>query len=87
MTGVVRDSATREPLPGVTAVVGDGSGRHVFTRTYAEHQSAVAEYLKRYRAQRTPQAPQWSLLVATEVSQPFLPSKSQSAWPAAQGMR
>jgi len=32
--------------------VGDGSGRHVFTRTYAEHRTAVAEYLRRYRAQR-----------------------------------
>ena len=32
--------------------VGDGSGRHVFSRTYAEHRAAVAEYLQRYRAQR-----------------------------------
>ena len=30
--------------------VGDGSGRHVFTRTLAEHQSAVQDYLQRYRA-------------------------------------
>lgn len=51
--------ATAHPAPGDAlffVAVGDGSGRHVFTRTYAEHQSAVAEYLKRYRAQRTPQA-------------------------------
>ncbi len=33
--------------------VGDGSGRHVFTKTYSEHQTAVAEYLKRYREQRS----------------------------------
>ncbi len=32
--------------------VGDGSGRHVFTKTYAEHQTAVAEYLRRYRENR-----------------------------------
>lgn len=51
--------AVAHPAPGDTlffVAVGDGSGRHVFTRTYAEHQSAVAEYLKRYRAQRTTQA-------------------------------
>lgn len=52
--------ATAHPAPGDAlffVAVGDGSGRHVFTRTYAEHQSAVAEYLKRYRAQRTTRAP------------------------------
>lgn len=51
--------ATAHPASGDAlffVAVGDGSGRHVFTRTYAEHQSAVAEYLKRYRAQRTQQA-------------------------------
>lgn len=30
--------------------VGDDSGRHVFSRTYAEHQAAVREYVRRYRA-------------------------------------
>jgi UPF0755 protein len=47
--------ATAHPAPGDAlffVAVGDGSGRHVFTRTYAEHQTAVAEYIKRYRAQR-----------------------------------
>ncbi len=29
--------------------IGDGSGRHVFTRTLAEHQQAVREYLQRLR--------------------------------------
>ncbi len=51
--------ATAHPAPGDAlffVAVGDGSGRHVFTRTYAEHQGAVAEYLKRYRAQRTTRA-------------------------------
>ena len=32
--------------------VGDGSGRHVFTRSLAEHQAAVQAYLQRYRQQR-----------------------------------
>jgi UPF0755 protein len=32
--------------------VGDGSGRHVFTRSLAEHQMAVRAYLERYRAQQ-----------------------------------
>jgi UPF0755 protein len=30
--------------------VGDGSGRHVFTRSLAEHEAAVRQYLQRYRA-------------------------------------
>lgn len=34
--------------------VGDGSGRHVFSRTYAEHNVAVREYVQRYRAQQGP---------------------------------
>ncbi len=37
--------------------VGDGSGRHVFTRTLGEHQTAVREYLQRYRQQRQTPAP------------------------------
>ena len=32
--------------------VGDGSGRHVFSRTYAEHNVAVREYVQRLRANR-----------------------------------
>lgn len=47
--------AVAHPAPGDAlffVAVGDGSGRHVFTRTYAEHQGAVADYLRRYREQR-----------------------------------
>lgn len=36
--------------------VGDGSGRHVFTRSLAEHEGAVRAYLQRYRQQRKAQA-------------------------------
>ena len=35
--------------------VGDGSGRHVFSRNLAEHQAAVRAYLQRYRARRSGQ--------------------------------
>jgi UPF0755 protein len=34
--------------------VGDGSGRHVFSKTLAEHEAAVREYIRRYRAQYGP---------------------------------
>ena len=47
--------ATAHPAPGDAlffVAVGDGSGRHVFTKTYAGHQSAVADYIKRYREQQ-----------------------------------
>ncbi len=36
--------------------VGDGSGRHVFAKTYAEHQANVGNYLRKYRASRSPAA-------------------------------
>ncbi len=32
--------------------VGDGSGRHVFTRSLGEHEAAVREYMQRYRQQQ-----------------------------------
>jgi UPF0755 protein len=32
--------------------VGDGSGRHVFTKSLVDHENAVREYLRNYRAQR-----------------------------------
>lgn len=46
--------ATAHPAPGDAlffVAEGDGSGRHVFTKTYGEHRVAVAEYVKRYREQ------------------------------------
>ena len=47
--------ATAHPAPGDAlffVAVGDGSGRHVFSKTYAEHQVAVVDYVKRYREQQ-----------------------------------
>ncbi|MDQ3494276.1 MAG: endolytic transglycosylase MltG [Pseudomonadota bacterium] len=52
MAGRAAIRAATNPLPGDTlyfVAVGDGSGRHVFSRNYAEHQVAVLEYVQRYR--------------------------------------
>jgi UPF0755 protein len=52
MPGRAAIRAATNPLPGDTlyfVAVGDDSGRHVFSRTYAEHQIAVREYVQRYR--------------------------------------
>ena len=55
MPGVAALRAATHPAEGDAlyfVAVGDGSGRHVFTRSLAEHQGAVREYLQRYRAQQ-----------------------------------
>ncbi len=55
MPGAAALQAATHPTPGDAlyfVAVGDGSGRHVFTRSLVEHNSAVREYLQRYRAQR-----------------------------------
>ena len=55
MPGEAALQAATHPAPGDTlyfVAVGDGSGRHVFSRSLAEHNNAVREYLQRYRAQR-----------------------------------
>jgi len=53
MPGRAALQAATHPAAGDTlyfVAVGDGSGRHVFTRSLAEHQAAVRQYLQRYRA-------------------------------------
>jgi UPF0755 protein len=53
MPGAAALHAATHPAPGDAlyfVAVGDGSGRHVFTRSLAEHQVAVQQYLQRYRA-------------------------------------
>lgn len=53
MPGVAALQAATHPAGGDAlyfVAVGDGSGRHVFTRSLAEHQAAVRQYLQRYRA-------------------------------------
>ena len=55
MPGRAALQAATHPAPGDAlyfVAVGDGSGRHVFTRSLAEHQAAVQAYLQRYRQQR-----------------------------------
>ena len=55
MPGAAALQAATHPAPGDAlyfVAVGDGSGRHVFSRSLAEHNNAVREYLQRYRAQR-----------------------------------
>ena len=44
--------AAVHPAPGDAlyfVAVGDGSGRHVFTHSYAEHSAAVRDYIQRNR--------------------------------------
>jgi len=57
MAGVAAIRAATQPADGEElyfVAVGDGSGRHVFSRTLAEHNSAVREYVRRYREQFGP---------------------------------
>ncbi len=49
--------AAAQPAPGDAlyfVAVGDGSGAHEFSASYAEHNAAVARYLQRLRANRNP---------------------------------
>nr|WP_255784085.1 endolytic transglycosylase MltG [Lysobacter chinensis] len=55
MPGVDALQAVARPADGDAlyfVAVGDGSGRHVFSRTLAEHNAAVARYVQRYRQAR-----------------------------------
>jgi UPF0755 protein len=55
MPGAAALQAATHPAPGDAlyfVAVGDGSGRHVFTRSLVDHQAAVRAYLQRYRQQR-----------------------------------
>jgi len=52
MPGVASLQAVAHPAPGNAlffVAIGDGSGRHLFASTYAEHQANVARYLRNYR--------------------------------------
>ena len=52
MAGIDAIRAATRPGDGdelYFVAVGDGSGAHVFSRTYAEHQVAVRDYVRRYR--------------------------------------
>lgn len=52
MPGAAALKAVANPAEGDSlyfVAIGDGSGRHVFSRTLAEHNAAVREYVQRYR--------------------------------------
>jgi UPF0755 protein len=55
MPGKAALQAATHPADGDAlyfVAIGDGSGRHVFTKSLVDHQNAVREYLRNYRAQR-----------------------------------
>lgn len=57
MAGADALRAATQPAAGDTlffVAVGDGSGRHVFSRTVDEHNAAVREYVQRYRERFAP---------------------------------
>ncbi len=57
MPGAAALQAATHPASGDAlffVAIGDGSGRHVFTRTLSEHNAAVRDYLRQYRQQQTP---------------------------------
>lgn len=52
MPGAAALNAVARPAPGDAlyfVAIGDGSGRHLFANTYAEHQRNVATYLRNHR--------------------------------------
>ena len=59
MPGKASLQAVAHPAEGDAlyfVAVGDGSGRHVFSKSLDQHNSAVRDYVQRYRAQqRAPQ--------------------------------
>ncbi len=55
MPGVAALKAATHPADGDAlyfVAVGDGSGRHVFSKSLGEHNTAVRDYVQRYRAQQ-----------------------------------
>jgi UPF0755 protein len=60
MPGKAALQAATHPAAGDAlyfVAVGDGSGRHVFTASLADHENAVRQYLRNYRAQRKAATP------------------------------
>lgn len=60
MPGADALQAVANPAPGDAlffVAVGDGSGRHLFAKSYAEHQANVARYLRAYRARNAAPTP------------------------------
>ena len=60
MPGIDALNAVANPASGEAlyfVAIGDGSGRHLFARTLAEHQANIVRYLKNYRAQQGASSP------------------------------
>lgn len=60
MPGTDALQAVANPASGEAlyfVAVGDGSGRHLFARTLAEHEANVGRYIRNYRAQQGASAP------------------------------
>jgi UPF0755 protein len=76
MPGVDALKAATRPAEGDAlffVAVGDGSGRHVFTRSLSEHQAAVQAYLRRYRQRSA--APQTAASPPPATPTPTTPPK------------
>ena len=61
MPGAAALRAATNPAPGDAlyfVALGDGSGRHAFSRTLGEHQAAVQAYIQRYRQRQNAQPAQ-----------------------------
>ena len=78
MPGVDALRAATQPAPGDSlffVALGDGSGRHIFSRTLREHEQAVQAYLRRYRAATRQEA---------ATGRPVPPSAPQSREPTSE---
>ena len=73
MPGLASLQAVAHPAPGSAlffVAIGDGSGRHLFANTYAEHQANVARYLRNYRQMQSARAQQAPAQATQSQSKP-----------------
>lgn len=76
MPGVAALKAVANPAPSEAlffVAIGDGSGRHLFAKTYAEHQANVRSYLQNYRRQRAGSPPEGAAIATPAVTPPAAP--------------
>ena len=73
MPGLASLQAVAHPAPGSAlffVAIGDGSGRHLFANTYAEHRANVARYLRNYRQMQSARAQQAPAQATQSQSKP-----------------